>query len=132
MDKRFPFKLNDTNAKRIIASACEMWRDKLIKIWAVPLLRDGYEIITEDFYKEMRSACTKPQHALFDEIFGKDPEMFKDGQLCFVKSEEESKWHLRHADGKGNFYTNGYTSGATTSWKYAKAVTFDETVTIHP
>jgi hypothetical protein len=30
--------------------------------------------ISEDFYKEMRKACTAEQHKLFDDIFGKDVE----------------------------------------------------------
>jgi len=36
-------------------------------------------IITESFYKEMRSACTETQHKLFDKIFGMDVLQYKVG-----------------------------------------------------
>lgn len=72
--KRFPFKLQPNDAKRIVQSACESWKRKLItdKDWGHKIIHDASISISETFYKEMREACTKPQHTLFDEIFGKD------------------------------------------------------------
>ena len=69
---RFPFKLTQINAKRILAIACPAWTDKLAKLWGKDLLLNDYTSITEEFYTEMRNSCTDSQNTLFDEIFGKD------------------------------------------------------------
>jgi hypothetical protein len=71
-DNRFPFLLSTDNAQKIISIACSSWKEKLADRWAKTIVLDGTIEITEDFYKEMRKACTAEQHKLFDEIFGKD------------------------------------------------------------
>jgi hypothetical protein len=80
IQSRFPFKLSLENAKRIYNIACSNWKVKLANIWAADLFLDSYVSISEEFYKEMRKACTKEQNELFDEIFGKDSQEidFKD------------------------------------------------------
>ncbi len=83
---RFPFKLTQENAKRIIAIACSAWKDKLSEIWGKELLLTGYVSISEEFYREMRGACTRPQHGLFDQIFGKDNTL-KRGDIVVVMEE---------------------------------------------
>ena len=72
MDNRFPFKLGSIDATEILNVACDSWKKKLADSWGSDLLLNHSTLITEDFYKEMREACTDPQHKLFDEIFGKD------------------------------------------------------------
>ena len=60
-----------------IAQANCSWKSRLARLWGAEIaLKRNIEII-EDFYKEMRSACTSPQHKLFDEIFGKDEKEFR-------------------------------------------------------
>lgn len=72
IENRFPFKLKEEDAKRIINIACNTWKTKLSQMWGGDLLMNGHVSISEDFYKEMREACTEEQNKLFDEIFGKD------------------------------------------------------------
>lgn len=72
MDNRFPFKLSQDQAKRIVKIACSSWKDKLFGKWGKELLFNNSITITEEFYQEMRAACTTEQHKLFDEIFGAD------------------------------------------------------------
>lgn len=69
-------------AQSIIDIACSSWKPKLAEKWAVLIVQKKSIEITEDFYKEMRSACTEPQHKLFDEIFGKDEKEFTSDDLC--------------------------------------------------
>jgi hypothetical protein len=71
---RFPLSLSFEHATDIINIACSTWREKLAKLWATDIILKRNLIISETFYKEMRSACTAEQHKLFDEIFGKDVE----------------------------------------------------------
>jgi hypothetical protein len=78
-DKRFPFKLEEKDAKRIIKIACRDWRNRLSDRWGVELLREGFVNIEEKYYRYMRKACTDEQHELFDDIFGKDEEQLKVG-----------------------------------------------------
>lgn len=89
-EKRFPFKLTEENGKRIINSACLSWKSKLADKWAKDFILYGFTIIEEDFYKEMRKACTPEQNTLFDEIFGKDEEEYKVGDWVVVKNHEEA------------------------------------------
>lgn len=82
-----------TQATRIINIACSSWQSKLAELWGKDIVLKKKINITDQFYKEMRNACTKEQHELFDKIFGKD-EMttnFKVG---------DSIVFLREVDGK--------------------------------
>ena len=55
---RFPFKLMMDDAKRIIHNACPQWQFDLSKEWASILIK-GYVMVSESYYKKMRSACNK-------------------------------------------------------------------------
>lgn len=76
IDKRFPFYLQPVNAQTIINIACSTWKPKLASMWANNIVLNKSIEISEEFYKEMRNACTVEQHTLFDSIFGKDIEEF--------------------------------------------------------
>jgi hypothetical protein len=64
--------LKPNEAQSIIDAACATWKLKLAKLWSLHIVMDQNISITQEFYKEMRKACTDSQHKLFDEIFGKD------------------------------------------------------------
>jgi hypothetical protein len=51
-------KLSPANAQRIIDAACYSWREKLAVLWAKNIVLEKDIEISEDFYKEMRKACT--------------------------------------------------------------------------
>lgn len=68
-------------ASQIIDIACSSWKEKLAFLWAKNIVLKKDIEISEDFYKEMRKACTLPQNELFDEIFGKD---YKEGDWVYV------------------------------------------------
>lgn len=73
------------DAKRIIDIACAAWKVRLAEIWGKNITL-GYKIdIPEDFYKQMRGACTITQSQLFDEIFKDD---FKPGDWVVTTKEE--------------------------------------------
>lgn len=76
IDKRFPFYLQPVNAQKIIDIACSTWKPKLASMWAHNMVLGNSIEISEEFYKEMRNACSVEQHRLFDSIFGKDVENF--------------------------------------------------------
>jgi hypothetical protein len=69
---RFPFTLYPFNAQKIISVACNDWKEVLAKKWSKDIVLNQNILIDEQFYKEMRNACTTRQHELFDEIFGKN------------------------------------------------------------
>lgn len=88
---RFPAKdelvrtISAADAKRIIDIACVGWKDRLAKMWGENITL-GYKVeIKEDFYKQMRDACTSAQHKLFDEIFKDD---FKPDDWVVTTKEE--------------------------------------------
>jgi hypothetical protein len=76
MNNKFPFYLNPNDAQKIIDSACSQWKTQLATIWANSIVLNKQIEIREEFYKEMRNACSVEQHRLFDSIFGKDVEDF--------------------------------------------------------
>jgi hypothetical protein len=84
MDNRFPFKISAYHAQLIINIACNDWKDKLATMWGPKIVIRTSVVISEEFYKEMRKACTNEQHDLFDEIFGKDQPDFKAGDYITV------------------------------------------------
>ena len=59
-------------AQSIIDIACGTWKKQLAEKWANNIVLGNEIEISEEFYKEMRAACTPPQNELFDKIFGKD------------------------------------------------------------
>lgn len=117
-DKRFPFNLSYISQHDILLEACPEWRMKLFEKWGESFLMQKSVEISEDFYKEMRAACTKKQHKLFDEIFGKDEVFPADGTACLVKNSRTGGWNLRYADGNGTFYQFGKKKGSVSHWKH--------------
>lgn len=59
-------------AQSIIDIACTTWTSRLADKWAKDIVTKKPIEISEEFYQEMRKACTGPQHHLFDQIFGVD------------------------------------------------------------
>jgi hypothetical protein len=59
-------------AQSIIDIACTTWTGKLADKWAKDIVTKKPIEISEEFYQEMRKACTDAQHKLFDQIFGVD------------------------------------------------------------
>ena len=124
MNRKFPFYLNPDVAEKIVDIACSSWKTKLATRWSVCNVLNKQIEITEAFYKEMRSACTKEQHQLFDDIFGKDEPTYQytDGELVWVKSGITRPWFLRYTTGKITdsgylmCYDDQQKSGSTTAW----------------
>jgi hypothetical protein len=67
--------LTPQNATRIINIACSKWKPKLAEKWATNIVLNKDTEISEEFYQEMRKACTTDQNTLFDEIFGSDEQL---------------------------------------------------------
>jgi hypothetical protein len=59
-------------AQSIIDIACARWKENLFNEWGKNIVLKNDIIISEEYYQQMRVACTPTQHVLFDEIFGKD------------------------------------------------------------
>lgn len=115
MDNRFPFKLHPIDAQRIINAACSTWKDRLANIFSINIVLNKNIEISEEFYKEMRNACTSEQHKLFDSIFGKDEKYIPEGTPCLV-TMDFSNYSLRYSNGKGEHYNNGKKTGDTFKW----------------
>lgn len=64
--------ITHTQAQEIIDSACSAWKTKLAQMWAKDICFKCQITVEEDFYQEMRKACTTEQNVLFDKIFGKE------------------------------------------------------------
>jgi hypothetical protein len=60
--------------QEIIDIACKDWKEKLFDVWGKKIVLKKPIEIQEHVYQEMRKACTKEQHELFDKIFGKEKE----------------------------------------------------------
>lgn len=83
-------------AQDIIDIACPTWQSRLANLWALNIVQRKDIEIVESFYKEMRAACTKKQHELFDKIFGKDPKPFVSSMLkigeIIMAEQNGQKW----------------------------------------
>jgi hypothetical protein len=77
--------LTPQNATRIINIACSTWKPKLAEKWATNIVLNKDTEIPEEFYQEMRKACTTDQNTLFDEIFGSDEQLIN---ICDLKIGE--------------------------------------------
>lgn len=64
------YQITHIQAQQIIDIACDTWKKTLASKWAVDIVMGKPIEITGEFYREMRCACTVPQHKLFDTIFG--------------------------------------------------------------
>lgn len=83
------------NAQRIISVACSIWKPKLAEKWATNIVLNKDTEITEEFYTEMRKACTDTQNTLFDEIFGEDEKLTHTSELEIGESMiicDGSRW----------------------------------------
>jgi hypothetical protein len=78
--------LTPLNAARIINIACSAWKKILAEKWAVDMILDKNIEISDEFYKEMRKACTAPQNELFDDIFGSDEQFIDVSELVIGES----------------------------------------------
>lgn len=87
--------LTPANAQRIISVACSAWKSKLAEKWATNIVLNKDTEISEEFYQEMRSACTAEQNEIFDEIFGKDEQLIKASDLKIGEAmivQDKTKW----------------------------------------
>ena len=64
--------IKSEEAQSIINIACGVWKRKLAGLWSTKIVLGEDIEIEEEFYLEMRNACTSVQHILFDTIFGPD------------------------------------------------------------
>jgi hypothetical protein len=88
--------LTPQNATRIINIACSTWKPKLAEKWATNIVLNKDTEISEEFYQEMRKACTTDQNTLFDEIFGNDE------QLINISDLEIGEAMIIHGDTRWN------------------------------
>jgi hypothetical protein len=94
MKSRF---ITPQNATRIIEIACSSWKAKLAKKWSVNIVLNSNIEVSEEFYIEMRKACTTDQHKVFDEIFGSDEQLInitdlEIGESMVVCEPTNSRW----------------------------------------
>jgi hypothetical protein len=114
-------KISPSNAQRVINIACPSWKEDLVNKWSKDIVLGNEINISEEFYQEMRKACTPSQNIVFDEIFGKNVEVYPDGTPCLVRGGTSEGWNLRYANGKGGFYNVGRKSGeysTCSTWSY--------------
>lgn len=100
MNTRFPFGLKPQDAQRIIDVACSTWKKDLASEWSENIVLSKTTSISEDFYEEMRAACTKEQHILFDEIFGNDVDfsILNDTDVFYLKTKKRQAFLFRGCD----------------------------------
>tara|TARA_R110000868_G_scaffold76573_2_gene220045 strand:- start:670 stop:1551 length:882 start_codon:yes stop_codon:yes gene_type:complete len=99
---------NQTNMKTITAKraqsiidiSCTSWQDTLAVKWARHIVLGKNIEISEEFYQEMRKACTDEQNVLFDKVFGKDELTchFKEGEMIYIGVKP--KWWNGKTGGK--------------------------------
>jgi hypothetical protein len=89
--------LTPVNATRIINIACSKWKPKLAEKWATNIVLNKNTEISEEFYQEMRKACTTEQNELFDEIFGSDEQLINISDLEIGEAmkiyDNNSRWN---------------------------------------
>lgn len=107
-------------AQEIIEAACPDWSEKLASKWSMNIVLKRDVTISEEFYREMRRACTPNQNILFDKIFGID-NPYKVGDWVFVGDEttvwnsvvelvkiEGDKYYALNKEGKKDFVSQSY------------------------
>jgi hypothetical protein len=89
--------LTPQNATRIINIACSKWKPKLAEKWATNIVLNKDTEISEEFYQEMRKACTTDQNTLFDEIFGNDEQLINISDLeigeAMIVHDNSTRWN---------------------------------------
>ena len=73
-------------AQRIINITCAGWKRTLAGKWASDIVLQKDIVVTDEYYKTMRAACTSDQHEVFDEIFGRDSQV-KAGDWVTITQE---------------------------------------------
>lgn len=96
--------ISANDAQRIIDSACSTWSTKLATKWGTEIVQRHDILITEDFYKEMRKACTSTQNELFDDIFGSDYPFKEDDYVVVLTESGEGRLGYCHNRKKGEVY----------------------------
>jgi hypothetical protein len=71
--------ITSQQAQSIVDIACTNWKEQLYQKWGKDIVFKKSINISEADYETMRSECTRQQHELFDEIFGKDATQYKVG-----------------------------------------------------
>jgi hypothetical protein len=118
--------LTPKNAQRIIDMACSTWKRKLADQWAASIVLVEDITISEDFYTEMRKACTTDQNKVFDEIFGNDglieAKDLQIGEAMIITESALSSYYnrviLRTYDGFVDIY------GPRSTWDRDSGATF--------
>lgn len=90
-------------AQSIIDIACSGWKNTLFDKWGKQIVLKQEIAVEEDFYQEMRKACTTPQNELFDKIFGKEEKLIPKGTPCLVRTCDLYSWELAYSNGDGKF-----------------------------
>jgi len=117
-------KLSIQNYRRIHKIACPEWKVRLQNKYGKNFAISDEIIVSYDDYKQMRIACTEPQHKLFDEIFGKDEPNIPKGTPCLVSiNVVNSEWCLRYSDGNGEFTIDKNNQHfCNITWKYVHPI----------
>lgn len=100
-DIKKSFTINAKQAQSIIDIACSAWKKQLAEKWANNIVLNKETEISEEFYKEMRAACTAPQNELFDKIFGKEDDDSVDLSKIdnsLLRSASKSMLEVRDSD----------------------------------
>lgn len=106
--------------QQIIDAACSGWKEKLFDKWGKQIVLKQEIAVEEDFYQEMRKACTTPQNELFDKIFGKEEKLIPKGTPCLVRDYGDSVWKFVYSNGDGKFTNSG--NGDIHNWRYMQVL----------
>lgn len=108
-------------AQSIIDIACSGWKNTLFDKWGKQIVLKQEIAVEEDFYQEMRKACTTPQNELFDKIFGKEEEFIPKGTPCLVRDNEYYNWFLAYSNGDGTFRGSN-SAKSINKWTYVQVL----------
>lgn len=130
--------ISSEHAQEIIEAACTEWSEKLAAKWAKNIVLKREVEVSEEFYKDMRVACTTKQNRLFDKIFGED-NPFKVGDWVFVGDEttvwnsvvelikiEGDNFYALNKQGKEDFVSQSYVKRIATEEEINKAKYFPD------
>jgi hypothetical protein len=87
--------ITHTQAQQIIDIACPTWKDYLFTKWGKKIVLKQSIEISDDYYQEMRKACTSEQNQLFDEIFGTDSKFKVGDWIVPLKPLQKNESHGR-------------------------------------
>ena len=117
-------KITPEQAQRIISIACREWKQTLFKKWGESIAYQEEIQITDEFYKQMRHACSVSQNEVFDEIFGKDnPLRFKVGDWIIDKDAIYPAIQISDIKSGGYLYKSNEYHEASYTESYCRAAT---------